>query len=676
VAGARSTRPQLFLSEIVVGGVLFAVALLAWDALALAHLGRFSLGAVVGVWAALLAIVAGVCWRWSPVSVRVDKAGSVGVVGLAVIAGVMVLPGFHYGVTDKDPGGYVAHAMAIARTGSYQLIDPTLDGRIPGGPNLETPGARFAGLWEKNDHSDVIIPQFYHLWPALLAVSDSADGERGISNTAPLIGVLAILAAALALRRAVLAAPWGTTASSLACGGIAGLLLATNMLEVWQAKYPSSEISAQMLFLGSLLALVLAVATGWRAAAGAAGVLTGIGFLDRGDGVLLVGLAIAGLAVVIAVRRWEPRATCFAVGLAVVLPHALWQAYSWDAAGRYSADNDVPSLTTLTIAVAVVLVVGFALRRVGPRVAGALAGRRIQLRIGATVTTIAVLLVVLGFLRPTLFGETKALIDGKLARTYDDQILERLSWFVSYPGFVLMLLGVAIVALRKWGGALWVLTVPLLIFFPVYAYQAHNSTRLMWWTRRFLPTVLPLMLVLVALVLGVALTVLLRRASVAWAARAVALACSAALVVWFVGESAPLRKHQEFAGSFALSARIAAAAGGQQGVFLWQRSPKCCLYAQSLFASAIWLERDQISALLPDHQAQDAGYIRNFAKAFPGQPLFVIWHTQQRPSLPGVTLTVADRVVTSLPYWEESDTHRPKRQTQVPVDFVIYRASA
>jgi hypothetical protein len=41
-----------------------------------------------------------------------------------------------------------------------------------------------------------------------------------------------------------------------------------------------------------------------------------------------------------------------------------------------------------------------------------------------------------------------------------------------------------------------------------------------------------------------------------------------------------------------------------------------------------------------------------------------------------VTLTVADRIETSLPYWEESDTHRPKRQTKVPVSFVIYRASA
>jgi hypothetical protein len=277
-------------------------------------------------------------------------------------------------VTDKDPGGYVAHAMSIARTGSYEIIDPTLDGRIPGGPVLSSPGARFPGVWERDGHSDVIVPQFYHLWPALLAVSFDVGGERGLSNTAPLLGVLAILAAALALRRAVAAAPWGTEASGLASGGIAGLLLATNMLEVWQGKYPSSEISAQMLFVGALLSLIVALTTGWRPAAGLAGLLTGIGYLDRGDGVLLVLLAVAALAALIAVRRWDSRATWFAVGLGVVLPHALWQAYSYQAAGRYSSLNNVPSFPKLAAAAIAVLVIGFALRPIGPRIARWAAG--------------------------------------------------------------------------------------------------------------------------------------------------------------------------------------------------------------------------------------------------------------------------------------------------------------
>ena len=680
---SESTRPVVHLSELVVGALVLVVALLAWSALALADLGWFTLGSALGVAFAAVVAVAVAARKWAPVSVRVDRAGSIGVLGLALVAGFMVLPGFHYGVTDKDPGGYVAHAMSIARTGSYDIIDPTLDGRIPGGPVLTSPGARFPGVWERGDGSDVIVPQFYHLWPALMAVSTAADGERGISNTAPVLGVLAILAAALALRRAVSSAAWGSELSGLVCGGVAGLLLATNMLEVWQAKYPSSEISAQMLFVGSLLGLVVALVTGWRPAAGMAGLLTGIGFLDRGDGVLLVLLAVAATAALIATRRWDGRATWFAVGLAIVMPHALWQAYSYDAAGRYSSINSVPSLPKLALVIAVLLVVGVVLRPIGPRVAGWAQNRRIQLWTGLVITAVAAGLVALGYLRPRLFGASYALFGGVRERSFDEQIMARLSWFISTPGFALMLVGVAIVALRRWSGALWVITTPLLLIFPVYAYKAHNSTRLMWWSRRFLPTVLPLVLLLIALALGVALTAVFAHATGVrgwlagrrvWGLRVVALACVISLLTFFLSESWPLRKHQEFAGSFAITSRIAADAGGKQGVFLWQRSPACCLYAESLFGAAIWLERNQISALLPETDHLDANYIRSFAKAFPGQPVFVVWHGQDEPQIPGVELTVVDRVITSLPYWEESDEHRPKKPTSVPVNFVIYRA--
>jgi hypothetical protein len=676
----------LNLSEVAVGGALLAVALLAWAALGLAHLGWFSLGAVLGVWLAACIVVAAVCWKWAPLSVRVDKAGCAGVIVLFAVAAFMVLPGFHYGVTDKDPGGYVAHAMSIARTGSYKIIDPTLDGRIPGGPVLTTPGARFPGVWERGDGSDVIVPQFYHLWPALMAVSDDLDGETGIANTAPVLGILAILAAALALRRAVVSAPWGTELAGLASGGIAGLLLATNMLEVWQSKYPSSEISAQMLFVGTLLGLIIALTTGWRPAAGAAGLLVGISFLDRADAVLLVGLSTMALAAVIATRRWDSRATWFAVGLAIVLPHALWQAYSYNAAGRYSAANSVPSLPKLAASILAVLVVGLVLRPVGPRVARWLSSSRIQLRLGLVVTVVAALLVALGFLRPRLFGASYAIFSGGVrARTFDDQIMARLSWFISVPGFALMLLGVAVVCLRRWGGALWVIAAPLLVIFPVYAYKARNSTRLLWWSRRYLPTVLPLVLLMIALVLGVALTAVIARRDRffgwlggrrVWVLRLAAVASIVGLLTFYLSESWPLRDHDEFGGSFAISKQIAATAGDKQGVFLWQHPPGCCSYAEQLFGSAIWLERNQISALLPANDQLDASYIASFAKGFPGQPVFVVWHGQGAPNIPGVQVKVAKRFVTSLPFWEESDVHRPKKSTQIPVSFAIYQVVA
>ncbi len=457
------------------------------------------------------------------------------------------------------------------------------------------------------------------------------------------------------------------------------------MLEVWQSKYPSTEISAQMLFVGALLGLILAVTTRWRPAAGAAGLLVGISFLDRADGELLIGLSVAALAAIIATRRWDGRATWFAAGLAIVLPHALWQAYSHDAAGLYTSENDVPSLPKFLGAIVVVLVVGLLLRPVGPRVARWLSLARIQLRLGILITIIAGLLLALGFERPRLFGASYAIFPpNRRLRTFDEQIMARLSWFISAPGFALMLLGVALVCLRRWGGALFVLVAPLLVIFPVYGYKARNSTRLLWWSRRYLPTVLPLVLLMIALALGVALTaVIARRHRIfgwlggprVWALRLVAAVSIVGLLAFYLSESWPLRDHDEFGGSFAISSRIADDAGGKQGVFLWQHGPSCCFYPDQLFGAAIWLGHDQISALLPPDNNAIAAYVRSFAEGFPGQPVFVVWDGPTKPDIPGVQVMAVDHVVDSLPFWEESDVYRPKKSITIPVDFVVYRVA-
>jgi hypothetical protein len=681
-------RPVLHLSEVLVGGSTLALALLAWAALGLAHLGAFSLPAVLVLWAAGLSVAVGLIVRFGPLQVRFDPAACVGIVVLAVLAALMFLPGFAYGVTDKDPGGYTEHAFSIARTGSYQLTDPTLDGRIPGGPVLEGPGARFGGIWLQKAGTDVIVPQFYHLWPALLAVAHEVAGERGMAQVAPLIGILAVLAAALALRRAVAGAGFAggrrrDEVAGLVAGGIGGVLLATNMLEVWQAKYPTTEISAQLFLLAALLGLIIALQTGWRPSAGIAGLLTGIGFLDRGDSLIPLLLAAALGAALVATRRWDGRATWFAVGVGIVLPHALWQAYSPSAGLHYSQDNSVPGLRSVVMVVAGLFVLGAVLRPIGSRVAHLLEGRRAQLTVGGAIAAGAAGLVLLGFLRPRLFGEDFVYYGGTRSRSYDEQILARLSWFLTRPAFGLLVIAVAVIALRRWSASLWVLAAPLLLIFPVYGVHARNSTRLMWWSRRYVPSVVPLMLMLVAVTLTAAAFLLAaevarrrpgpagRVAQVGGAA--VALVGTVALTVFFAGQSLPLRHHSEFGGSFAISRRIAATAGGQQGVFLWQRSPACCLYAQSLFGGALWLERDQISAILPTDPSQVPGYLANFRRAFPGQPEFVIWHGQDPPPVPGVRLEPVDRVSTALSYWEETFERRPDKATSVPVSFVVYR---
>ena len=78
--------------------------------------------------------------------------------------------------------------------------------------------------------------------------------------------------------------------------------------------------------------------------------------------------------------------------------------------------------------------------------------------------------------------------------------------------------------------------------------------------------------------------------------RAAGLGVAVLVVATGLVQDRPLAGHREFDGSFAASTRIAAAAGGRQGVFVWDRGTR----AASLFPMPVWLHRGQLSLLLPD----------------------------------------------------------------------------
>ncbi len=660
--GRPAAGPVLVAAEVLVGMATLGLGLLAWAGLALAHAGRYSPPAAFGLATAALAAVALAAWRAAGrPRVLLDPPGLAMAAGVALLAALLFFPGFPYGAGDKDPGGYVSQGILIARTGSYAMDDPVLDkARIPT-VALSSPGARLPGQWIEDARVPRrTIPQFYHLWSAALASAYAIGGYTGLVNLNPLCGVLAAMVLALAARRVF----------GLLAGSVAGVLLAADMLETWQAKYQTSEVFTQLLVLGALLGVVLALRTGWRPAAGVAGLLLGLSFLARADSLVLVLAAVGAGCVLIATGRFDGRAAWFAGGLAVTLPHGLLQAYRF--ARLYTLSVHLPSAAEVAVAVvaplALAVVLRLAARPLGERAARLAADRRAQLAAGLAVVAGAVLLLVIGFLRPKLFGVDYFNYNGRVIRSYDEQALHRLSWFFTLPGFALMVAGLALVALRRWVAAAWALVLPGLLLFPVYAYQAQNSSRLMWWSRRFVPVVVPTVVVLIAVALAVALAWSGRWR---WPVRLAGAAATLALLAVFLGQSLPLRGHHEFAGSFETTQRLARLSGGRQGVYLWQPQPGA-FAPSSLFASPIWLQQGEISALLPARPSP--AYVRSFVHGFPGQPVFVVAGGGARPAGYGaVPLRLADRVGERFPIWEESDTTRPSHERMVPVDFSVWR---
>lgn len=664
--------------DLVAGGALLVVAVLAWASLALAHLGEHSLPAVAGLSLLVLLVVTGIAVlaaRRQGLRVVADRPGLLVALGCAAVAAALTFPGFSYGVADKDPGGYVSHAIAISHTGDYSFVDPVLetaaqDRTFP--VQLTSPGARFAGVWVRDSSTGLIVPQFYHLWPALLATSYDAAGRGGLLTAVPLMGVLSVLALCALLVR-VGTSLLGSTGGRVAAGA-GGLLLATNMLQVWQARYPTTEVFAQALYLGALLGVVVALQTGWRPAAGLAGLLVGVGWLNRADGLLLVLLSVGLGAALLATRRWDSRATWFAAGLAVVAPHALVQAY--DLALSYSNANSIPPLWQVAAVTAGCFGLAAVLRLLPlHRLISHLERPHVQRNLGLLVLVGAAALMVLGYLRPRLLGEDFMDYNGRQIRSYDEQILARLTWFVSLPGFQLMLVGVAVAALRRWTAAAWTVLLPTLMLFAVYGYTAKNSTRLLWWTRRYVPTVLPGIAILIAL--AIAFFVVWRyRGRLLTAVPAVA--ALVALLAFFLSQSLPLRSHDEWKGSFALTQEIADLSGGEDGVFLWEPGG-CCATPTQLFATPLWLQHGQISALLWSQAALANGLSRDeqltaYADRFEGQPVFVVGSGGRLPGGidPASVEPVLDRR-TAPPMWEETYEERPDEARAVPVHVSVWR---
>ena len=254
-AAAPAARPGLTALDLLAGTSLLVVALLGWASLGLAHVGAHSVPAVLGITVVVLAVVALLAVRVGVrPRLRADLPAVAVALGCAAVAFLLTYPGFSYGVSDKDPGGYVSHAISISRTGDYSFIDPVLatNGQDPTFPvQVTTPGARFSGVWVRDAAEGLIVPQFYHLWPALLATAHAAGGQFGLLAAVPLMGVLSVLVLCALLRRvgSAMMGERAGPAAGLVAAGAGGLLLATNMLQVWQTRFPTTEVLAQALYL-------------------------------------------------------------------------------------------------------------------------------------------------------------------------------------------------------------------------------------------------------------------------------------------------------------------------------------------------------------------------------------------------------------------------------------------
>jgi hypothetical protein len=287
---ATEHRGQLSTAEWTFFCLFASLVTTAVVAVLLAELSGFSLVALLTGVAGLCLILAGVDFTpgrttaylnlspagWSR-GVRRSLArprgaafglGLLAVVGLA--AGLFLRPAESILVFD-DSAVYTIRAITLARTGALDIRDPLLADITPELAGAVLPFRYGAGymrhesfyIWQWGP--GVVRPSFFHLPSIWMAAAALFGGDRAAIWAVPLVGLVAVAAFAVLVRRLF------GTAVALA----AALLLTVSFPQVAYARYPTSEIFMQAWLLAGLWLLAVFVERRLRLAGVVAGIALG-----------------------------------------------------------------------------------------------------------------------------------------------------------------------------------------------------------------------------------------------------------------------------------------------------------------------------------------------------------------------------------------------------------------
>lgn len=256
----RDFREWLFIS------VLASVLPASWIGLVLAELSLFSLPAVLAAQALLSLglLLATPRAGWGIPRPRIGKLAWAGL--FVLLAAALYAPPYEYVLGNWDPGTYVNTGARLARTGSIAYHDPVLGALPPGDRSLfyftHLIPQRYEGGMAIGDHDRAVVsPHFYHVYTVWIALFHALGGLRLSLWVNPVMGLLALAAFALAAREL----EGGRVAS------LGALLLAGSAAQVWCVRFPTAEITAQLLFWSGLFGLFRALKedrAGWSLLAG------------------------------------------------------------------------------------------------------------------------------------------------------------------------------------------------------------------------------------------------------------------------------------------------------------------------------------------------------------------------------------------------------------------------
>ncbi len=468
--------------ECVFAVVLLSVLVTGFAGLLLAELGQLRPWSLAGS-----LVVLNIYLSRFPRQLRVGPRPShrdlAAVLLLSILVAAILAPASEDLLGGRDPGVYANTAAWLAREGTLRVRSEVLAALPPEARPIFHRGILFMGFYVTDAAAGEISPQFLHLFPIFMAIGHWLGGASGAFLVPPYLGTLSTLAVFFFTRRLLGLAP------ALVAAGT----LVLNLAQIWGMRNPYSEGATQLGVFAALWCIGRAYQTGgmrWGVLGGAS---LGLCFLVRIDSPLL----LASIAPVLAVlhasasrpQRWATHAF---LPLAIVL--AAWGAvHGWMFSRAYVRDlgSVLVPLWALTLALVALSVAAFGLPRHTRRIVRWVHDQGTLLWGVAAITLCAAFFVGM-WVRPRI--EPFQINPNSGDRTYYEETLVRMAWYVSMPGLVLAVGGVLTV-LRRWvvrRGVEWLPFLAILLPFALlYFWRPSIHPDHPWAMRRFLPVILP-----------------------------------------------------------------------------------------------------------------------------------------------------------------------------------------
>ena len=518
------------LSETIFIQALISILVSSLFGLALAFIGLYSLLNLVIILAAYCAVLTAIFrLRFSLRVFRRPEFGRGTILMTIIIAvgAVLFFHPFEYIVGGWDPGAYVNSGVNTARTGSVIIHDDFLKNLSPEDQKVfshirNEQVQKYPGFPISDPEEGTITSGFYHLYPVWTAIFYSLFGLKFSLLVNAVFGLMAVIAVYFV----------GKTLFHNSVGIIAAFLLTINIAEVWQARFPTTEILAQYLIFSGIYTLAI-FAKGEDVWSGTISALClGAVFFARIDSVLLLP-AIFIFFYYRSFRRWRKEDLLFAAPFSLLLLIALIYYLTLGRAPSRVVLSGFSSFNKNIMAVAAALILaGLAAARIFSaktvRLLDAmLSSRALRLYIMAAIAAFALYAY---FMRPNAANNEHA------------ANLVELGWFLSPLGLALATAGImwlTFSGLDEQIAPFYFITLTVSSFF---IYNKMIDPSYMWAVRRYVPVVIPAAVIMMSYTLY-RLSAQFRRAGIA-----VSCILVIALAAHSVIEGGHLFLHREYRG--------------------------------------------------------------------------------------------------------------------------------